>query len=155
MKSSIAATENIIPWIGKTAKFMDYYIRDNMKSHGINISKEQFIVLKHLDEKDGRKQNDLAFITNRSKTALTRLIHTMEKKELVYRAPCKKDMRINHIFLTTKGHETWEKSLPFFLKIVNDLQQGISKEDLITVQKAMEQIQMNINKTTNINQQIK
>ena len=73
-------TISLIPWVGKTAKFMDYYIRDNMKSHGINISKEQFIVIKHLDEKDGRKQNDLAFITNRSKTSLTRLIHTMEKK---------------------------------------------------------------------------
>ena len=155
MAKTTSDTISLIPWIGKTAKFMGYYIGDYMKSHGINISKEQFIVLKYLDEKDGKKQNDLAFITNRSKTALTRLIQTMEKKELVYRVPCEKDMRINHVFLTPLGRETLEKSLPCFLEIVNDLQQGISKEDLITVQKAMEQIQMNINKTTNINQQIK
>ena len=155
MESSIETAESIIPWIGRTAKFMDYYIVDYMKQHGLDISKSQFILLKKLHDKDGQKQNELAYLTNRSKTALSRLIHTMEKKELVYRAPCKKDMRINHIFLTTKGRETLKKSLPFFLKIINDLQQGISKEDLITVQKAMGQIQMNINKTTNINQQIK
>ena len=64
-------------------------------------------------------------------------------------------MRINHIYLTPKGRKTWERSLPYFLEIVNDLELGISQEDLITVQKAMKQIQTNINKTININQQLK
>ena len=131
---------------------MDYYIRDNMKSHGINLSKEQFIVLKHLDEKDGRIQNDLAFITNRSKTALTRLIQTMEKKGLVSRSVSEKDMRINHVYLTEFGRETWEKSYPFFLKIIEELQMGLSKEDIIKAQKVMKQIQSNINLKTTINQ---
>ena len=131
---------------------MDYYIRDHMKSHGINLSKEQFIVLKHLDEKDGRIQNDLAFITNRSKTALTRLIHTMEKKGFVSRSVSEKDMRINHVYLTPLGRQTWEKSYPFFLKIIDELQRGLSKEDIINTQKVMKQIQSNINLKTTINQ---
>jgi len=142
----------LIPWIGKTAKFMDYYIADYMKSQGINISKEQFIVLKHLDEKDGRKQNDLAFITNRSKTALSRLIRTMEKKKLVSRVPCEKDMRINHVYLAPLGRETWERSYPYFLDIIQDLQKGISEEDILRVQNVMKQIQKNINLKTTINQ---
>ncbi len=123
-----------------------------MKSHGINISKEQFIVLKHLDEKDGRKQNDLAFITNRSKTALTRLIHTMEKKGLVRRSISESDMRINHVFLTPFGKKTWDDAHPFYLKIVEELQEGISEEDLLTVQNALKIIQDNINLKTKINQ---
>ncbi len=125
---------------------------DYMKSHGINISKEQFIVLKHLDEKDGRKQNDLAFITNRSKTALTRLIHTMEKKGLVRRSISESDMRINHVFLTPFGKKTWDDAHPFYLKIVEELQEGISEEDLLTVQNALKIIQDNINLKTKINQ---
>lgn len=125
-----------------------------MKKKGVDISKSQFILLKKLHENDGQKQNTLAYITDRSKTALSRLIQTMEKKDLVYRVPSEKDMRINHIFLTDKGRLTWEKSYPIFLQIVQDLQQGISKEDLLTVQKAMKQIQLNINKTTNINQHL-
>ena len=131
---------------------MDYYIGDYMKQRGINISKEQFIVLKHLNEKDGRKQNDLAFITNRSKTALTRLIHTMEKKGYVSRSICESDMRINHIYLTELGREIWEKSYPFFLEIVEELQKGISEEDLLNAQNVMKQIQKNINLKTTINQ---
>ena len=131
---------------------MDYYIGDYMKSHGINLTKEQFIVLKYLNEKDGRKQNDLAFITNRSKTALTRLIHTMEKKGYVSRSVSEKDMRINHIYLTSVGREIWKKSYPFFLQIVEELQKGISKEDLLNAQNVMRQIQNNINLKTTINQ---
>jgi len=131
---------------------MDYYIGDYMKQRGINISKEQFIVLKHLNEKDGRKQNDLAFITNRSKTALTRLIHTMEKKGYVSRLISEKDMRINHVYLTPLGRETWKKSYPFFLEIIEELQKGISEEDLLNAQNVMKQIQKNINLKTTINQ---
>ena len=131
---------------------MDYYIGDAMKSRGIDLSKEQFIVLKYLNESDGRKQNDLAFITNRSKTALTRLINTMEKKGLVSRTICEKDMRINHIYLTPSGREIWAKAYPFFLEIIEELQQGISDEDILRVQDVMKQIQKNINLKTTVNQ---
>ncbi len=131
---------------------MDYYIGDFMKSNGFNLSKEQFIVLKYLNEKDGRKQNDLAFITNRSKTALTRLIQTMEKKGYVSRSICETDLRINHVYLTPFGRETWEKSYPYFLEVVKELQQGIAQEDILRVQKVMKQIQSNINLKTTINQ---
>lgn len=143
---------SLLPWIGKTAKFIDYFVADHMKEHGIDLSKEQFIVLKYLNEKDGLIQNDLAFITNRSKTALTRLIQTMEKKGLVYRRSCKTDLRINHVFLTEFGKEMWNRSYPHILEIVEELQQGIPEEDLETVRKTMEQIQKNIKSKTNINQ---
>jgi len=131
---------------------MDYYIVDYMKLHGLDISKEQFIVLKYLKEQDGRKQNDLAFITNRSKTALTRLIHTMEKKDLVRRSSSETDLRINHVFLTPFGKKTLDDAHPFFLKIVKDLQKGISDEDLLTVQNVFKIIQGNIKLKTKINQ---
>ena len=131
---------------------MDYYIADVMKGQGIDLSKEQFIVLKHLHEKDGRKQNDLAFITNRSKTALTRLIHTMEKKGFVSRQVSKEDLRINHVFITDKGRTVWESSLPHFMKVIKELQKDIPEEDLIVAQAVMKKIQENINLKTTINQ---
>lgn len=151
MKNITQEPVALIPWIGKTAKFMDYYIADYMKAQGINISKEQFIVLKHLQTEDGRKQNDLAFITNRSKTALTRLINTMEKKGLVRREISETDLRINHVFLTEQGKATWDNAYPYFIEIVENLQKGIPREDLLTVQKTMQIIQENIKLKTKIN----
>ena len=146
---------SLLPWIGKTAKFIDYFIGDHMKEHGIDLSKEQFIVLKYLNDKDGLIQNDLAFITNRSKTALTRLIQTMEKKGLVYRQSCKTDLRINHVYLTDFGRDMWNLAYPHILKIVEELQQGIPEEDLETVRTTLEQIQQNIKSKTNINQKLR
>ena len=141
----------LIPWIGKTAKFMDYYIADYMKDQGVDLSKQQFIVLKYLHEQDGRAQNDLAFITDRSKTALTRLIQTMEKKGLVFRETSSEDMRINHVFLTESGRQTWKESLPHFMAIVQKLQKGIAEEDLRKVQETLEKVQENIFKRIHIN----
>ncbi len=142
----------LLPWIGKTAKFIDYHIADCMKERGIDLSKEQFIVLKYLHDEDGLIQNDLAFITNRSKTALTRLIQTMEKKNLVYRKSSSSDLRVNHVFLTDHGRETWKTAYPHFQRIDEELQRGISEEALETVRQTMEKIQHNLKIRTHINQ---
>ena len=142
----------LIPWIGKTAKHIDYYIADYMRERGIDLSKEQFIVMKYLSNENGLIQNDLAFITNRSKTALTRLIQTMEKKGLVFRKTSTKDLRINHVYLTDFGRETWERSQPHFQEVIDELQQGISEKDIRKVRDIMIKIQENIKLKTNINQ---
>ncbi len=154
MNQTAQSSITLLPWIGKTAKFVDYYIADYMKSQGIDLSKEQFIVLKYLNDKDGLIQNDLAFVTNRSKTALTRLIQTMEKKNLVFRKSSSSDLRVNHVYLTDNGRETWEKAYPHFQWIDTELQKGISEEALQTVRETMEQIQQNIKIRTNINPKI-
>ena len=147
-------TISLLPWIGKTAKFIDYHIADHMKEHGIDLSKEQFIVLKYLHDQDGIIQNDLAFITNRSKTALTRLIQTMEKKNLVLRKTSMADLRVNQVFLTDFGRETWKAAYPHFRSIDNELQKGISEEALKTVRETMEKIQQNLKIRNHINQRI-
>ena len=56
-------------------KMMGQFMRDAFaKKAGIEITKEQFIVLVKLDEQDGIMQKDLAFITERNKGSLARLI---------------------------------------------------------------------------------
>ena len=154
MKKPLQDSISLLPWIGKTAKFIDYYIADYMRDRGIDLSKEQFIVLKYLNDKDGLIQNDLAFITNRSKTALTRLIQTMEKKNLVFRKPSHMDLRVNHVYLTKHGQKTWEEAYPHFRKIDKELQKGISESALQTVRETMEKIQTNLQIRNPINQKI-
>ena len=74
-----------------------------MKENGIELTKVQLILLKKLNEMDGQPQNNLAFLTNRDKASLARLITTMEKKNLVARIPSKSDHRINNIYITKHG----------------------------------------------------
>ncbi len=144
MKQNIQFEKTILPFLGRTAKFAGFYFIDTFRENGIEISKEQWLVLKKLHDKDAQIQNDLAFITNRSKPSLTRLINTMVKKELVYRVSSKNDKRINHIHLSDLGKSVFKKSLPTLSKIINELQDGINEEDIQSTIKVLNHIQDNI-----------
>lgn len=151
MEDLLKFEKTLIPWIGKIAKFSSIYFMETLLDHGIHLSKEQFLVLKKLIETNGQSQNDLAFITDRSKTALTRLIHTMEKKELVFRVTSKEDKRSNHIYLSELGKKTFMDALPIVRQIIDELQAGISQKDMEKTIKVLNQIQKNQSKKININ----
>ena len=82
--------ENSIgPWLGKTVKIVEYYLQERFNTHNLDLTKEQMIVLKRLHDKDGLSQNELAFLTLRNKSSLTRLLSKMEKKNYIIRKQCK------------------------------------------------------------------
>ncbi|MDZ7612837.1 MAG: MarR family transcriptional regulator [Flavobacteriaceae bacterium] len=113
------------------------------------MSKEQWLLLKKLHEKNGQMQNDLAFITDRSKTSLTRLINTMEKKGLVYRIGCNDDKRINHVYYTEKGKELYNKATPVFLEVMNQLAENLTDKQIKETVEVLQHIIKNAEKITN------
>ena len=139
--------KTIAPWLGKTYKLMNMYISDIIHKQHINVTKEQWIVLKTLlEEKNGIIQNDLAYITNRNKASLTRLINVMEKNDLVTRISSKEDARKKKVFITNKGQELFLKMKPLMLQSVKTIQEGISPEEIETLIKIMSKIQHNLKK---------
>ncbi|MDH3321718.1 MAG: MarR family transcriptional regulator [Flavobacteriaceae bacterium] len=146
MKNNIKFEKTVLPCLGKTSKLAGYYFIDSFQENGIDLSKEQWLVLKKLNDQDGQIQNELAFITNRSKTSLTRLINTMEKKGLVYRELCDEDKRINHIHLSALGKKTFMSSLPVLKQMMDELHKDIHPEDLNKAIEVLNQIQDNIHK---------
>ncbi|WP_020528105.1 MarR family winged helix-turn-helix transcriptional regulator [Flexithrix dorotheae] len=139
----------LLPWMGRTMKVLDYFIGDFLNLKGIELTKVQWILLKKLNEQNGQPQQNLAFLTNRDKASLARLITTMEKKKLVERIPSKIDGRINHIFITKHGCEILQKSAPVIEKVVGCIQEGISPEEIETVIKVMQKVNNNINRASN------
>ena len=145
-KEEIINMENsLLPWMGRTNKVLDYYISDKLRENGIELTKVQLILLKKLKEVDGQPQHNLAFLTNRDKASLARLITTMEKKNLVARIPSKSDHRMNHIFLTKHGDEILKRAFPVMLEVIRDIQEGISQNEIDAVIKTMKKIIKNIN----------
>ena len=73
--------ENSIgPWLGRTVKIIEYYLQEAFNKQEIDLTKEQMIVLKKLSDQNGLNQNELAFLTLRNKSSLTRLLSKMERK---------------------------------------------------------------------------
>ncbi|OIQ37125.1 MAG: hypothetical protein BM563_09350 [Bacteroidetes bacterium MedPE-SWsnd-G1] len=132
------------PWMGRTMKLMDIHFQDEFKENNLLLSKNQWIVLKVLMENDGLAQNELAFITNRDKTSLTRLLSGMEKKNLVARIPSKTDKRINNIFLTKKGNQIFQKTLPVIQKLIEDIQAPLSEKEIEQTIKTLQKIQTHL-----------
>ncbi len=134
----------LAPWLGKTTKMIDNHIQDIFHEQNIKLTKTQWILLKKLDEKDGVPQQELAFLTGRDKTSLTRLIHTMEKKSLVARIPSKSDKRINHVFLTKKGELLFKETLPIIEGFAQSLQENISEEEIKLTIEVIKKVQENL-----------
>jgi DNA-binding MarR family transcriptional regulator len=102
------------------------------------------IVLKKLYEKDGLNQNDLAFITLRDKSTLTRLLSKMQKKGYITREQSPEDGRVNHVFITPIGSEVYRKTRPVIKEVIELVEHGISREELDQMIQTLQKIQFNL-----------
>jgi len=131
----------IAPWLGKTIKIVDYYLQESLSNNGLDLTKEQMIVLKKLHDQDGLNQNELAFLTLRNKSSLTRLLSKMENKKYILRNQCKKDKRINKVYITDLGREIFQKSRPTIKYMMDTVEHNIStkeKEQIINILKKIQ-----------------
>lgn len=137
--------KTIAPWLGKTSKMMNMYISDVFQKNKCSLTQQQWIVLKILFENpEGIIQNKLAFITNRNKATLTRLINGMEKHNLVARIQSKEDSRKNIVHITKEGNQLFLKTKPVMLESIEKIQHDISQNEMNTFIEIMTKIQNNI-----------
>ena len=130
----------LLPWLGRAMKSFDFHLADELLNAGISLSKHQIILLRILSMEDGIPQNDLAFITDRDKTSLTRLISTMERKKLLNRKTCETDKRVNNVFITQKGLEETKMAFPLIINEIDNIQQKINAKEIETTIKVLKQI---------------
>ncbi len=143
----------MLPWIGKTMKHIDLFIQSRLSEQGVYLTRQQVVLMKILHQDGPLPQNDLAFLTDRDKTSLTRLINGMEKKNLVARITSTEDKRVNLVHLTKKGEKVLNETAPLLLAIANELEKGISAEDKETVIRLLKTIQENIQISCSNNKQ--
>jgi len=137
----------LLPHIGKVAKKIEYYYTKILKEKGFDLSKEQWVMLRILSANNGISQSKVACIANRDKTTTTRLINTMEKKNLIARLPSVDDKRINLLYLTRHGESILEQTEPIIENLTHELQAGFSKHEMDNLINGLKKIQNNINDT--------
>ena len=140
---SVDFENSIGPWLGKTVKILEYYLQERFNEHGLDLTKEQMVVLKKLHDKDGLSQNELAYLTLRNKSSLTRLLSKMENKGYITRKQCEEDKRINHVFLTNLGEQVFQKSKPAINEMISRMEQNISNSEKQQIIKTLKKIQTN------------
>lgn len=137
--------ENVILFqIEKTSKVSKQYSQKEFDRLGMGITVEQWILLKIIEESDGLTQKELAEKSLRDPASITRTLDLLSKKGFVERNPVEDNRRQYSISLKKKGVEFIQEYLPVIQNHRAKSIEGISQEDLETLQKVLTQIQNNM-----------
>ena len=132
--------------IKRTSKAFIRRLNRNFSQAGQNITGEQWRMLRCLWYQDGQRQQDLAEKAHKDKTSITRIVDSMEKRDLVVRIPDRLDRRQKLIYLTDKGKRLREESMQVAQKTSLEAQQGIEPEHLDVFRDVLAKIHNNLSR---------
>lgn len=116
-----------------TSSFADY-----------NVTSEQWSVLNRLIENDGVNQKELAALTEKDPTNVTRILDQLERKSLIVRKPHPTDRRSSLAFATAQGRQLNAQLAPLERQFIESILQGVSAEDKQTLITVLLQINDNL-----------
>lgn len=110
----------------------------------LKITPEQIGLLYAISiESEDVIQKDMAELMGKDKSAILRLIDTLEEKELIRRVVDKNDRRKNYLMITKQGDKVLKDYLAIVYKLMDELQTGISESDLIIYNKVLKRVMHN------------
>lgn len=130
--------------IGRSGRALANRLNHNFEKAGHDVTCEQWSILTNLWQKNGQNQKDLAGVTCKDKTSITRLIDGMEKRNLVVRTPDKTDARHKLIYLTNKGKALQQELLQLVKQTLNEAQERIPLKNLKICKDVLRQVAKNL-----------
>ncbi len=119
-------------------------ILTNFKDRGIKASIEEWICLAFLFRFEDVNQYHLGDILMQDKTAVTRLLDTLEKKNMVRRLIDKKDKRNRILKLTANGKRTYKALRPIVEITIIEAKRGIDEKDYQTTINTLKKLTDNL-----------
>lgn len=117
---------------------------DRLQQNGINVTPEQYLVLDILWEKRSLSQQNIADLIQKDKNSVTKIIDSLEKKNLVNRVVDPKDRRINKIELTKEGLALEKITTEVAINFMNDTVKDIDGQDLDKLVEVMRKLKDNL-----------
>jgi len=112
----------------KINKKLIHYL--NTKLVKFHLTTEQWAVLMRLSKQNKISQKQLADISGKDQSTLTRIIDILERKKFIERHSSQEDRRSLVIHITEDGLSTCKSVTPFLEDTFNDILKGISYEKL-------------------------
>lgn len=111
---------------------------------GIEVSPEQWVLLKIVCQYDGISQVDLAQKSVKDTASITRILDILEKKGLLTREQDANDRRKYLVTATKAGKDFIEKHMETIIGIRKQALKGITKSELDTLRALLEKMQANM-----------
>jgi DNA-binding MarR family transcriptional regulator len=130
--------------VGRAARSLGTRLNRNFTDAGYDVTCEQWGVLVNLWNKNGQTQQELASMTCKDKTSMTRLIDGLEKRKIVVRTPDKVDRRQKHIYLTEKGKAFQQELLKIVKKTLAEAKADIDAKDMAVCKEVLGRVYENL-----------
>lgn len=124
-------------------KYIDILMNALFQQKGLDLTKNQVLLMRFIS-RGIKNQSDLSVITERNKSSLTRLIQSLEKKELVTRKTYSEDKRQQLVELTEAGEEMLSKAIPVLETSFQKVEEGIDQQELQTAKTVIARILDNV-----------
>lgn len=128
----------------RTARRVKQYAQTQFNELNFQITVDQWLVLKQLDERDALKQNELAELVFKDNPTLTRIIDLLCEKGLTERKMDPTDRRCFQVSLTKAGTKKVKQLKPQVKKIRTKAWEGLSEKDFAAFQKTLDTIYQNL-----------
>ena len=116
----------------------------NARKFGMDISQDQWIVIGPIWKQKGISQKEIAEYCGKDKTSVTKIIDTLEKKNLLVRYSDQIDQRIKRVVLSNKGKDLMKNVMPVIEQHRNDLLEGIKSKEIETFKIVLKKIHNNL-----------
>jgi MarR family transcriptional regulator, transcriptional regulator for hemolysin len=127
----------------KTVKTYRQYFQNQLKTHGFDITLDQWLILNTLIEHPAISQNEVAEKVFKDKASVARIIELLVQNGYLTRAIHPTNRRMFQLTVTEKGMETVEKLKDLVQIFRTNALTGISPDVLNDIQNVMKNIVVN------------
>lgn len=114
------------------------------KKKGIDITSDQWVLLKNIHEVEGINQTELGKKSKKEAAAITRTLDIMERKGWIVREVNDQSRRAFNLFTTKEGKKMVKKVLPIALKVRQQASLDFSKEEMLLLDNLLNRIYQNL-----------
>ena len=130
--------------IGQIHRLSTKRFVQNSHNSGLDISMDQWIVLGPIWENDDVSHKEISEYCLKDKTSVTKIIDTLEKKNLVVRVSDQLDHRVKRVVLSNKGKELFLQAIPIMELTRDQLRDGITEQDIESLRSDLTKIYNNL-----------
>ena len=130
--------------LDRTARRVKQFAQQRFKELRLDITVDQWLIVKHVYENGPMKQNALAELVFKDNPTLTRIIDLLCKKNLVVRTPNPDDRRSFLIELTKEGKRKVESIKPKVSEIRLQAWEGLTQKDFVHFKRILDTIYENL-----------
>lgn len=126
--------------IDRAIKSYRQYAQKQIKKAGLEITIDQWLVIKNIIEKPGITQSEIAERSFKDNASVTRIIDLLVKSGYLERNSNEADRRRYVLEVTKKGHKIMEDVMAVVLKNREKALEGIAQKDLEVATRVLKKI---------------